>query len=139
MEFILGRMVINFVVIGNEISCADMGSINSAMVQYMKANLSMDSSMELVNYTMRLDKKMILYNTKVNGNELNLMAEGRLSIRMEMHMKGSLLMGLEEDMELMISTVLFGMRGNGKITSFMALVNSLEMGSSFSKGDLKMV
>lgn len=65
------------------------------------------------------------------------MAEAKLFIRMEMYMKGSLLMGLEEDMELTISTVLFVMKGNGRITSFMVLVNSLEMDSFFSKANFK--
>jgi hypothetical protein len=40
-------------------------------------------------------------------------------------------------MERMTSTALLGTRVSGKRTSFMGLVNSSEMGSSFLKGNFK--
>jgi len=139
MECIVGPMVISLVAIGTEILCVGTESTISAMAPDTKANSSMGSFMGLANCITKVNKKTILSNTKVSGNEHYPMAEGKLYTKTEIPTKELSPMEFEVVMESMNSTVLLGTKVIGRITSFMAMVNCLGMESSFLKEGLKMV
>lgn len=97
----------------------------------------MGNFMDSEDCTIRVNRTTISFSTKVIGNEHSLMVEARPFIKTETSMKEPSLTGFEEAMERMTSTALLGTRVSGKRTSFMGLVNSSEMGSSFLKGNFK--
>ena len=111
--------------------------MTSATAPDMKENFSTVSFMGLENCTLRVNRKTISSNTKDIGNELSLMAEERPFTKMETSLMELLSMDFEEAMERMTSIALLDTKVNGKRTSFMGLVNSLETGSYFFKGNFK--